>query len=235
MAYIHTVDIVEEIVTEFLLGLNGSYDNLLDNGSSYTITLCKTYHLRLNSQIIISGNTYTVQSISGNDVTITGTPAPPTSGTVVFPSPFYFHDTPISLNNTLQQIEDTVNKFPMIYLYEWLRDQNDYSGTQQVYRRTRLRMFFLDEINFQDWDTEEKYKQTLQPQANLAEEFLQFLKNHRYINIEFGQVDLLPMNYFNPTIKQNGQEKNLFSEPLAGVEVQLELPFNRNVLICKKC
>ena len=123
----------------------------------------------------------------------------------------------------------------MVYLYEWIRDRNDYTATSLIKRRTTVRLFWLDEIITQDWDTDRKYMENMTPMANIADGFIRFLKKQPIIANELGQVDIVPMNHFNPNITFNGNDTTMFSQPLAGVETQLELPLTARLCECLKC
>lgn len=229
---IPTVDIIESLLNEFTpkAKITTVVDNL--NGT-YTITLCDTINLREGLSFTLNAVEYTVLSISGNNVTYT-TGVAPLKGDYVFPQkPFYFHGTPIATGNELTTIQLSVDKLPMVYLLEVITDSFPLDKSSAIERTTTVRLFFLDEANFSDWDTDNHYALNIVPQANYAVAFKDYLLNDsKSVGLLEGDFDLVYHAKFGLSATINGKTTNLFSEQLSGVEVVVTIPIRKDITIC---
>jgi hypothetical protein len=223
-----TVDIIESLLSGFnpSTAIKTITDNL--NGT-ITVTVCDTLNLREDLTFTLNLVTYKVISISGNSVTF-ATATLPLKGDLIFPKkPFYFHGTPIATGNELAIIGNSTDKLPMVYLLEIIQDSFPNELTSSIDRETTVRLFFLDEANFEDWDTDQHYSQAIQPQANYALAFRKYLQNHRSIGLLQGSTDLIYRAKFGLSVTQNGVSRNLFAENLSGVEMELTLPIKKSL------
>lgn len=223
-----TVDIIGELLDDFTP--KSKINNVTDNlDGTVTIDLCNALNLRDELKFTLNSIEYTVLSVLGNSVTYE-TGVLPISGDYVYPKkPFYFHGTPIATGNELSIIENNTEKLPMVYLLEIIRDEFINDVNSSIDRETTVRLFFLDEANFEDWDTDGHYSNAIIPQANYAIEFKDFLSQHKYIGKLEGNSSLTYRAKFGISITQNGTQKNLFSNHLSGVELELTIPIKKEL------
>lgn len=232
-----TVDIFETFVTEFNLTLVSKINNVVDLGDSqYEITVCDTLHLRQYSIITIDGNDYTVNSVSGKVVTITGDVLPVAGLNYKGPDLFYFHGTPIQTGAELNQIPDSNNKTPMIYFFEVLSEDLDLDKGSSIDRRSVILLLFLDQANYSDWTTDEHYSAAIKPMANITRKFIDFIREHRLISkLEFDTSEIRYHAKHSLTVSINGHDGNLFSQPLSGTELRMNLPIKKDLTCNPSC
>lgn len=232
---IPTVDIIEELVEGFnpTTQITGVVDN---GGGSYTITVCNTLNIREKSPFKVDGNSYTAKSVNTKtkEITYTTVVAPSVNDVVEGSVPFYFHGTPMATGSEITRILNSVNKLPMIYLLEIITDIKDNTPDSIIDRRSNVLLFFLDEANFGDWDTDQHYSEAIVPMMNYAELFVKYLEN----NSNIGVIDSYELTYhakFGLNIKTNGGHvQNLFPDKLSGVQLSITLPIRKG-LICENC
>jgi len=212
--------------------------NVVDNGGgSYTISVCNTLNIRELSPFKVNANNETAKSVDTELKTITyETGTPPQKFDIVYGAkPFFFHGTPIATGNELSLILESGSKLPMVYLLEIITDTLDRNPESSIERTTQVNLFFLDEANFGDWDTDEHYSQAVIPMMNYAEAFLDYLDNAPLV----GVIDTAPMTYhakFGLEIRTNsGHVKNLFPEELSGVQVTITLPLLKDLSCSDAC
>ena len=221
-----TVDLVEALVN--LITVNEPIKELTDNGDgTYTINVCDVHYARPLCPITIGGVDYPVTEISGQDITFTASSAP-VGSTFTLPAPFYFHGTPTATGAELASIQSHENKFPMVYLHEILRDRTPAEVDAGIQRESDVRIFFLDQANFEDWDTDQTYSDAINPMRNLCEAFLNIVKDNSGIAPLESDYDIFSYAKFGIRRNVNGVETNLFSEMLSGVELQITIPFKKS-------
>jgi len=228
---IPTVDIIDTLLAGFNPKLK--IKNVVDNlDGTVTITVCEPLNLRLGLTFTLNSVVYTVIAIDGNDITYT-TAVLPVKGDYVYPTkPFYFHGTPIATNNQLSTINLHSSKLPMVYLIELLKDKFILDKDSAIDRESTVRLFFLDEANFADWDTDQHYALNIVPQANYALAFIEYLKNHAMVGLITGEAELTYYAKFGLSVTQNGVTKNLFNEQLSGVDFTITIPITKDLTLC---
>jgi len=232
---IPTVDIIEDLVNGF--NPMSTVTNVVDNGiGSFTITVCNTLNIREKSPFKLNGIDYVATSVDTklHEITFLTGIIPLVNDTIEGSVPFYFHGTPMATGSEITRILNSSNKLPMIYLLEIITDIKDNTPDSIIDRRSNVLLFFLDEANFGDWDTDQHYSEAIVPMMNYAELFVKYLEN----NSNIGVIDTYEMTYhakFGLNIKTNGGHlQNLFPDKLSGVQLAITLPIRKG-LICENC
>ncbi len=223
-----TVDIVRTLVENY--APKSAITAVEDLGSnSWKLTVCKLFNTRPLRRITIDGELYDVTAIDADAKTITVTSTDDLSSAVLYypPAITFFHGTPIATQQELAKIKDTVDKLPMIYLLEIIEDKHYPSKQDARDRDAQIRLFFLDEANYQDWDTDHHYSGAIVPMANLAVDFMdEYLFYHKQLD-KFEPYSLIYHPKFNPQINFNGVLESLFPDQVSGVEIKVTLPVRK--------
>lgn len=217
-----TVDILETFIAG--LQLTGQIESLNRTTENTTLTLAansETYHLRENMNLLVNGTAYKVISfIKDQEVTVEGVIKQAAEYQV--PNPFYFHGTPLMTNGQINGKKP--KQFPMVYLYEILREREK-NIDSSIVRESDLRLFFLDTANFEDWTTDDHYSNRLIGLNCLVDFFIKTARNDR-CQFELYETEFTRINHVNWGVFRDnkGHESKLFDEQCTGVELSFTLP-----------
>lgn len=221
-----TPDLIESILN----GINytGTFKSYVDNGDG-TITgqTCDTLHARKLGKITIDSIDYTVQSVV-NKTSITFIGSLPVALDFTVAAPFYFHGTPIMINEHLSQIVDDRNKLPMVYLLEVFRETFDLDPESSIDRTSDLSIFFMDIADYANWDTDQHYQNAISPMRNLAESFINAVNNANGVGKIANYTTINHAN-FGIYFTNQGHQTPIFNEKISGVELQITLPFKKDL------
>lgn len=223
----HTVDIVEQIINEMDFTLQILTNS--NDGSNTTITVCKMFHSRAGLVINDTVADFKILSVDyeTNTIVIKGLPL----GTMTLQPPFYFHGVPYKVNDKLSHISNTRNKLPMIYLMEIVRDRVITDELSSIAKESSVKLFFLDEANFAEWDTDQHYSLAITPMNNLLETFIEQLDDTTLIDKDLIQ-DYLAIPHANfggmprgsGLNNESGHIQSVFNEHTSGMQLDITLP-----------
>lgn len=220
-----TVDILEDFISA--LDLSGTFTNAVFDGTNTIVSVEKTFHARARMLLNISGVDHPIVSVVNNtSITVSGDATGAANDTYTVPNPFYFHGTPMMTNAHINGALDR-DKVPMVYLYEILkeRDKNIFS---RVRRESDLRLFFLDNADFSDWETDDHYSQRLIGLNNLVDEFIEQARGYKCC-FYLDDTDFTRINHVNWGVWKDkaGHIKRIFDDELTGVELSFTLPIRK--------
>lgn len=218
-----TVYILEDFINT--LTLTGDVVSFSDDGTDTKLNVDATYHLRNKMVVSVDNVEYTVVSVVvDTSIIVSGVIVAPVKFSIA--PPFYFHGTPMATNSQINGRDD-INKVPMIYLYEVLREKN-LSVNSAIVRESDLRLFFLDNANFSDWATDDHYSKRIVGLNSLVDQFIDFAR--KYKSFYLYETDFTRINHVKWGVFTNnkGHEKRILDDELTGVELSFTLPIKRN-------
>lgn len=226
-----TVDIIGDLVNGFnpFTTIKSVVNNL---DGTFTIGLCSTLNMRKGLTFTLNSVVYTITAINVSLKTVTyeSLVTPVVGELVYFQKPFYFHGTPIAVGAELNTIDNSWDKLPMAYLYEIIRDSFPIEIDSSIDRISSVRMFFVDEANFSEWDTDGHYSNAITPQASYAKSFVDYIVANKDIGLLTEAYSIDYHAKFGISINQNGHIKNLFADEMSGVELNISLPIKKSSL-----
>lgn len=226
----HLVDIIEGLVNE--LTFTVTINNCTVADGKLTLEVCNTYHLVFGSKITIGETDYKVLSVENNEsITISGTTCPVETELSV-KSPNYFHGTVIAANSEMSKISNSDNIVPISYLYEVLKEKRSRNYKSVIDRESTIQMFFLEDANFEDWLTDDHYKNVIGAMDNLAESFVDLVSERMYYGDPF-DYNIFPHAKFG-IVDKKGHIKNVFDRDLSGVELIIPIRLFKDCK-CKEC
>jgi len=227
-----TVDIIKEIVNS--LTFTENILSLAQNGTEWTIKICDNHHLRPCSKIQINGTDYEVKSIDGSGCILIDTADSLSLGVLVIPAPFYIHGTWLAATSEIKQIPLSSDKYPLVYLFEVLEDRFNTNPLSTTGRESKLRLFFLDEADRNNWLTEDHYEGAINPMTSLAEDFIGATDNSKLVvNNNDAKEHSLRYHANFGKVTEEGHTKYLFSDFVSGVEMNVTIPFTKKG--CEVC
>lgn len=228
MSYVRlkeTWEIVKDLLAEMLFTISGGSKDWVDNGNgTFTLEICKTYWLELQDNIDVSGDIFPVVSIvKDTSITVSGTFLP-VDNAFSINAPRFFSGTLKQTNLEISNDGNNISSItPMAYL---LRDINDEFQALDSFieRESTVRLFFLTDENFPDFDTETNSIDTLEPLRQMAYYFVEeVIKKSTLIGRIEEDYDIRDYSKFG-TEDSNGYLKDFFNDQYSAVELNIILP-----------
>lgn len=224
-----TVDIVRTLWETF--DPVGEIKRVDDNGDgTFDIYVCKLFNSRPKRTITINGEDYNITAVNVDAKVITVTSADDLTSATEYRPPhvYFFHGTPLATGQELVNIKTASQKIPMLYLFEIIKDKRFPSPQDALDRETGVRLFFLDQAEFNSWDTDRHYDLAIMPMARWATEFLdEFIYFHKSLD-HIEPYEFIYHPKFDPQISQNGVLKSLWADQMSGVEANILLPVRKS-------
>lgn len=203
-------------------------DNVIDNlDGTFDLEMCDISHLQPGFTVTIGGNSYVIDSFIAGGLKITGSNPIVVTSFVAYP-PYFFHGTVLEANKDLTNIIDASSKTPMIYFYEVISETFYEDNDNAIERESDIRLFFLTQANFANWNTNDYHENAIQPMRRLMERFIRVLKDYPTID-EIVSYTVINQNKFGVFIADKGYEKSLFNDNLSGVELRINLAIRKEV------
>jgi len=208
-------------------------ENVVDNGDgTFDITVCEKFYMQKTFEIEINSVTYRIEQITGLVIKIKGSVIP-IVGPFALYKPFFFHGTIKQTSVELGKVDDSANKTPMVYNLEIFREKFKDPTESPTEFEAELRLFFLTQAQFEDWNTNDFYTDAIKPMKELAKIFFEKLETFRGIGF-IEDRDFISHTKFGVFVSEKGYETLLFADKLSGVEVRMIVPvLNQN--LCKIC
>jgi len=224
------VDIVETLVSRltFEEDILDATDNM---DGTWSVRVCSIHHLRPCSVFSISGNDYEVQTVGpGEQVTFASTNAITTGELLTIPAPKYYHGTILDTLGQLSYEDSKEAMTPMVYLVEHITEQVDKDPETSIGRTADVRLFFLDQSEFEEWDNDERYQYSVEPMYRLLQDFEGVIDNEGGIREDLtGDISVTYHSKFGEVISV-GNKNLTFPHETSGVEARLTLNIDKKGL-----
>lgn len=218
-----TVDFIESIVNQMTPTI--TIDNVVDNGNgTQTISTCDTYWIRKYLKVTIDGVEYEVLSFVKDTSFTVSSVNPVTADSFTLQSPFYFHGSPMQVNNEFLIQKNDDNKYPLIYLVESLTDSY-YDELDQKDKDMSLRIFFLDSFSSKNDEVDAHYTNIIVPLNASLDYFVELLKSDSTtLPFSYDVTNRVKVGIYTTN---QGNTSQIFEDALDGVE------FVSNVTVLK--
>jgi hypothetical protein len=218
------VDIVETILSE--INKEMTITNVVDNGNTIDLTVKTTKWATCDNEIEINGDTYKIigLSISTNVIIVerVGHANTPSTGTFDLYCPDYLHGTIRGANKERVPHNENLS-YPFVYLFEIIAQNVPAERDSIIAQAPDLRLFFLDQADFEDWYTDDHYENAIVPMRALADAFYD-AANRSTLLSHIGARTFINHANWGVFADNNGHLTNLLSDNLSGVELQIQLP-----------
>jgi hypothetical protein len=207
---------------------NSVVDNL--NGT-YTFVCHNTKWLTVGYNVTIGLNTYLIADFVCNEsITVSGNTIPLVLTFDAY-EPIFKHGTIKQVASELNMILDFKQRTPLIFLHEVNDDKIHLDVLDNVDNDAECTLYFLTSANFQDWNQIDGDDKGVQPMRNLINEFIKALSVSQFVNDLTGIGSVKNYNIFGNQ-DNNGATKNIFSEPLAGCRLKINISFLKDCDCC---
>jgi hypothetical protein len=193
--------------------------SITHTGTTYTVNTTDTKRLVAGDYVKINSIEYKIVTLTTNTkFTITSTSAV-TGSTWIASAPYFYYGLPTMISNTLAKIKDNQNKYPVIVLFETMPASVD-DSPENVEREVSLKLYFVDEANYEDWRHDEYYSLLLNAMQVYVDDFMEVLKNSSRIGILTNHTEI---NYSKWNLTTD-KGVNVFNANLSGIGVEITLP-----------
>jgi hypothetical protein len=201
-----------------------------NTNKTITINLEDKGYIRAGWYVIVNGNKkYYVNKVIDNTIEI-DSQISIIINSLKIEKPNYLYGTVNATKNELSIIEYSVKKFPLIYLLEVISEKINNEYDSMIERTADLRIYFLDEADFENWLTETHYTQVIDRMRWMAEYFIENLEYNPNFSKTL-EYELLSHAKFGTYQETSGHIKNIFNENLSGIELRINLPITK-ILNC---
>ncbi len=141
------------------------------------------------------------------------------------------HGTIIQGNEDLSLIKKSEDKYPLIFQHEITKEDFSVDVNTPVERSATVDLFFLCDANFEKWDIEAHTKYAIKPMRELAEKFINALRDPSSKVNKLTTFSLMDHVKFGVYLSSKGHTERIFNDNLSGVQLQIPLEF----LTCNCC
>lgn len=225
-----TVDIIGDIVPTLTATVN--IDSVVDNmDGTFTISTDCTWWISIQDTLTIGGLDYLVESFVINEsITISGSMIP-IADNFELTVPNYIHGT---IKMTQNEVDGETNKelvYPLVWLFEVIRDRKNTDDESMIDRETELRIFFVASANYKDWLTDDHYTNVIDPMQSMVDLFIEKIKVNKLFT-EVLSYDCIPLVNFSV---EGNQDESIFDCNLSGIELRLFAEIREDLSCENKC
>jgi len=203
-------------------------DNTIDIQVNKTLWLTVS-----NRPITINGVDYKIVSITNNLlIKLFPNATTPPIGTFEAYDFYFWHGTVIEVNNELNKIKASADKFPMCYLVEVLEEQNNYSELSTIGRSVNTRLLFAVETDYTNKDTQGLYSSGIDPTRNFVNEFINAVENSDLVASFEENYTTIPLTRI-ARYDTNGHRTKVINSELTGLELRINIDFSKNCDCCE--
>ena len=200
--------------------------SITDNGdNTYTLLVDFTYYLTVNRVFVVGSDSYTVTDFTLNEsITIRGDVLPTFTYFDIDP-PTFVHGTPKAVNSEHQGTIVSNTNYPFIWLLEFMDSDYNDSNDSAITTTLDLNLFFLTDIDFENWDISKHQSYAIDPMLNEIYFFVKTLKTRRDLFGEFDSHKITNHINFGTYITDQGYDKQIITDQLSGCQLKLSLPY----------
>lgn len=202
----------------------------IDDDDETKVYVCNTYYLHTGSFFTIDDVKYTVQSFKINAWIKLDVALPDPTATFDIPIPSFYHGTPhAATEETTEAANVPGYQGPIIWLLEWVDIAGPADEFTSAVRSTIVggNLFFLDDCNFADWDTDKHHEELVIPMQNEFDFVLSAIKNRLDIfgDLNTSQRRIRPHADFGRYLNDEGYVGTLLAARMSGIQVIMDIPY----------
>lgn len=219
---IKPIQILSDVITTTAHTVNIS--SVVDNGDgTYTLSVDNTYYLHAKTKITINSILYTIDSFVLNTTLVLSGASVPTVDSFVLDAPLVVHGTPQKVNGELKN--KPTQEYPIIWVLEFLKASYDDRYTSAINTTLDLNIFFLTDINYEDFDISQHQTNAIDPMANEIDFIIKVIKRRRDLFGEIEAHDVTGHTNFGEYITNKGYDKQILTDQVSGCQLELSLPY----------
>ena len=236
MADVKFIDFIGDIVDSIRQGASIISITNTPSTNNYVVVVTDLLDLAVGKMVSIGGVEYQITEINTLTPSFTVSALVAPVGTQLNTLyPFYIHGRFIAANNELNQIQNSLRKYPLIYLAENYSTRENLDPNLQIGDNVSCSIFIMNSSNYEDFTTEEHYTYTIDAMDSIANSFIDKLKTNQFVQYrEFSELERIRHTKWGLEVTNKGTTTNLFDDNLSGVELRLQIPIRKSINHCGK-
>jgi hypothetical protein len=190
---------------------------------THTLVLADILYLQEGFKQEIDGNEYKIISVDPATNTIIVQGAEPIEVDTFTPYAVkFFYGNIRETANELKEYLQARDKTPMLYFYEEFKERFYEEPDTNIERESDLRLFFLTQADFKDWQRQDFQDNAIMPMRRLTEHYIEQLKNTaRVANLTTWET--VNKTRFGVFINEKGVDKAYWADNLSGIELRITI------------
>lgn len=226
---IQTFQIIKNLVAS--LQVNFLISNASVDGDNFKLETECTWWLSINCDIVIDNKPYTIVSFLINDHIIVSGPSIPVVNSFAVPVPEFLNGTLKMAREEVTAEPDKELVFPLVYLKEIIKDDEEDDDESMIDREADLRLFFIASADTENWLTDDHYENVIDPMQSMVSLFKAKVKVNKLF-VDNAKYNSLPLNNISVDEDQN---KSLFDTNLSGIELRFFAQIREDLSCVSKC
>ncbi len=200
-----------------------------DNGDgTHTLVLSDVSYLQKGFNQTLGADEYTILSVdpTTNTVVVGGVATITVDTFFPYLVKFFFGN----IRETANELKDYLqsrDKTPMLYMYEEFRERFNEDPTTNIERESDLRLFFLTQADFQDWQRQDFQDNAIMPMRRLAERFIESVKNSKRV-ADLTTYETITKTRFGVFVSEKGINTAYWADNLSGIELRITIELNKD-------
>ena len=154
------------------------------------------------------------------------------SGKWLSGAPYYYHGTPIEINNILSKLRKGKSKFPAVLLYEPITMGENDDRMSNVGATPQLEIYFMNDwAGQQKWDTDDHYTNIIDDMDALKREFIKSLKKNKNV-LEVSDYTTIRHAKYGLFFNNEGYKTQVFNDMLSGVQLNITVEIDKIIDGC---
>ena len=219
--------IANEFSTSFVVDVVESVSVGSGETPRYKLTTCEPTYAYVGALV---NSEYRVVAIGENYLTVESNDVL-TVGTYTLNAPLFLHGTQAAVSAKILQIKKENIQYPLIYLQEILQDRMIADVMSRVGKVSDLHLWFVIPSKDGKEVTEDKHDRYITPMLQLCESFIKQIQ----LGEAFGLIESDWVIRYHTSIGSASEYsylKNLFTIPLAGIELNVSVPVQKKYCSC---
>lgn len=218
-----TYDLVKTLVEAIDLSFEG--DSVVDlTGGHYKIFTENTKWITKGYTLTTNAVDYVVEDLSFNEwVKVSGVSIPTDLSFDIY-APKFHHGTVLEEQQVLNLITNSLNKLPLIWLKERVRERFEPDETLRLDRESDCDIYFLIDCNMEDWLRLDFDNYTIKPMRSLVAAFMDVLYDAPNVSRDY-QYEVTDDAKFGRYQDDKGNTKKIFGDALSGSFLKITIPF----------
>lgn len=235
-----------EILKDLIAGIERvvQVTAIVDNGDdTYELSNPFTFYLTISKKVTIDGLIYIIKDFELNvSLTVAGVghTTVPTATSFPIDAPLFRHGSPklVNTEHTAEKIPE--NKYPWIWMVEINDIDNEGEFSPLVRSVMDVNLFFFTDNDRDNWLIDDHYTNAIYPMLNEIDFFMKAIADRTDL---FGEeVSHVTTNHvnFGDYLIDKGNETQIISDQLSGVQLKMQLPFvvdvcpeDLPIIVCK--